>query len=72
MVGFLVKLPAVPLHTWLPDAHVEAPTPDQHGARGRAAQARRVRHPPRRLSDLFPEAAKALWLVSSRLSASSA
>lgn len=25
--GFLVKLPAVPLHTWLPDAHVEAPTP---------------------------------------------
>ncbi len=27
MVGFLVKLPAVPLHTWLPDAHVEAPTP---------------------------------------------
>jgi NADH-quinone oxidoreductase subunit M len=27
LVGFLVKLPAVPLHTWLPDAHVEAPTP---------------------------------------------
>jgi NADH-quinone oxidoreductase subunit M len=26
-VGFMVKLPAVPLHTWLPDAHVEAPTP---------------------------------------------
>lgn len=26
MVGFLVKLPAVPFHTWLPDAHVEAPT----------------------------------------------
>ncbi len=26
-VGFAVKLPAVPLHTWLPDAHVEAPTP---------------------------------------------
>lgn len=25
--GFLVKLPSVPLHTWLPDAHVEAPTP---------------------------------------------
>lgn len=24
--GFLIKLPAVPLHTWLPDAHVEAPT----------------------------------------------
>ncbi|TAF63559.1 MAG: NADH-quinone oxidoreductase subunit M [Cytophagales bacterium] len=27
LIGFLVKLPAVPLHTWLPDAHVEAPTP---------------------------------------------
>lgn len=25
-IGFLVKLPAVPLHTWLPDAHTEAPT----------------------------------------------
>ncbi len=24
--GMLVKLPAFPLHTWLPDAHVEAPT----------------------------------------------
>jgi NADH-quinone oxidoreductase subunit M len=23
---FVIKLPAVPLHTWLPDAHVEAPT----------------------------------------------
>lgn len=25
--GFAVKVPSVPLHTWLPDAHVEAPTP---------------------------------------------
>jgi NADH-quinone oxidoreductase subunit M len=25
--GFAVKLPVVPVHTWLPDAHVEAPTP---------------------------------------------
>ena len=24
--GMLVKIPAWPLHTWLPDAHVEAPT----------------------------------------------
>ena len=27
LIGFGVKLPAVPVHTWLPDAHVEAPTP---------------------------------------------
>lgn len=26
-IGFAIKLPSVPLHTWLPDAHVEAPTP---------------------------------------------
>jgi NADH-quinone oxidoreductase subunit M len=26
-IGFIIKLPAVPFHTWLPDAHVEAPTP---------------------------------------------
>src|SRR5207249_1800318 len=26
LVGFLVKLPSFPFHTWLPDAHVEAPT----------------------------------------------
>ena len=27
LVGFGIKLPTVPFHTWLPDAHVEAPTP---------------------------------------------
>ncbi|MBD2751832.1 complex I subunit 4 family protein [Spirosoma validum] len=26
-IGFAIKLPIVPVHTWLPDAHVEAPTP---------------------------------------------
>jgi NADH-quinone oxidoreductase subunit M len=26
-IGFAIKLPAAPFHTWLPDAHVEAPTP---------------------------------------------
>jgi len=27
LIGFGIKLPLVPVHTWLPDAHVEAPTP---------------------------------------------
>jgi NADH-quinone oxidoreductase subunit M len=26
-IGFAVKVPSFPFHTWLPDAHVEAPTP---------------------------------------------
>jgi NADH-quinone oxidoreductase subunit M len=26
MVGFAIKLPVFPLHTWLPDAHTDAPT----------------------------------------------
>ncbi|HSZ72184.1 MAG TPA: proton-conducting transporter membrane subunit, partial [Cytophagaceae bacterium] len=26
VVGFLIKLPSFPFHTWLPDAHVQAPT----------------------------------------------
>ena len=27
VIGFFIKLAAVPFHSWLPDAHVEAPTP---------------------------------------------
>jgi NADH-quinone oxidoreductase subunit M len=27
LLAFIIKLPSFPFHTWLPDAHVEAPTP---------------------------------------------
>ena len=26
LIGFATKMPSVPVHTWLPDAHVQAPT----------------------------------------------
>ncbi len=25
-LGFAIKVPMFPFHTWLPDAHIEAPT----------------------------------------------
>ena len=50
MVGFLIKVPAVPFHTWLPDAHVEAPTPISHDPGRHPAEDGRLRHLPDRLS----------------------
>jgi NADH-quinone oxidoreductase subunit M len=37
-LSFAIKVPMVPLHTWLPDAHVEAPTAGSVILAGRAPQ----------------------------------
>ncbi len=45
MAGFAIKVPLVPFHTWLPLAHVEAPTAGLGLARRGAAEDRRLRLP---------------------------
>ncbi len=50
-LGFAIKVPMWPFHTWLPDAHTEAPTVG-FGAAGRdPPEARRVRIHPHRAPD---------------------
>ena len=48
-LAFAIKVPMFPFHTWLPDAHIEAPTAGSVILAGGPAQARRLRlHPLRR------------------------
>ena len=54
--AFLVKMPAFPLHGWMPDAYRAAPDAGGRGALGRALEGRRLRLPAD-LLPLFPDAA---------------
>ncbi len=51
-VGFIIKVPSVPVHTWLPDAHVEAPTPISMILAGSAVENGWLRDHSHLLSDL--------------------
>lgn len=60
VIAFMIKLPAVPFHTWLPDAHVEAPTPISMILAGVLLKMggyalMRITYP------IFPEAAALFW-----------
>jgi NADH-quinone oxidoreductase subunit M len=59
--SFAVKLPMWPVHTWLPDAHVQAPTAGSVILAGRAAEDGRLRlhsllaaDVPRRIGPVHP------------------
>ena len=51
-IGFAIKVPSVPVHTWLPDAHVEAPHADLHDPGWNSAEDGRVRDSKDLLSDM--------------------
>ena len=55
-LAFAIKVPIFPFHTWLPDAHVEAPTAGSVILAGRPAEDGHVRPAAVRLP-LFPDAA---------------
>ena len=50
-IGFAIKVPMFPFHTWLPDAHTQAPTVGLRDPRGDPAEARHVRVHPHRDPD---------------------
>ena len=52
-IGFAIKLPMFPLHTWLPDAHTDAPTAGQRNAGRCPYQDGRLRNYPA-LRQLLP------------------
>ena len=50
-MGFGIKVPMFPFHTWLPDAHTQAPTGRLGDPGRRAAEARHLRLHPHRPAD---------------------